>query len=86
MEAVQCAINDEYVSVIIGDAFYLETCGLNNGGCDRVCSDTPTGVRCSCPDGFELQIDGRTCRGQSMNIHEKWEEPSRCKKLHIGSI
>ncbi|XP_038053869.1 signal peptide, CUB and EGF-like domain-containing protein 1 isoform X4 [Patiria miniata] len=39
-----------------------ETCGLNNGGCDRVCSDTPTGVRCSCPDGFELQVDGRTCR------------------------
>ncbi|XP_071809582.1 signal peptide, CUB and EGF-like domain-containing protein 2 isoform X4 [Asterias amurensis] len=46
----------------VHDYSLSETCGLNNGGCDRVCLDTPTGVRCSCPDGFELQIDGRTCR------------------------
>ncbi|XP_073401283.1 signal peptide, CUB and EGF-like domain-containing protein 2 isoform X3 [Dendrobates tinctorius] len=39
-----------------------ETCAVNNGGCDRTCRDTSTGVRCSCPVGFTLQFDGKTCR------------------------
>lgn len=37
---------------------------MNNGGCDRTCKDTATGVRCSCPVGFTLQPDGKTCKGQ----------------------
>lgn len=41
-----------------------ETCAVNNGGCDRTCRDTATGVRCSCPVGFTLQPDGKTCKGQ----------------------
>lgn len=41
-----------------------ETCAVNNGGCDRTCKDTATGVRCSCPVGFALQPDGKTCKGQ----------------------
>ncbi|XP_077142754.1 signal peptide, CUB and EGF-like domain-containing protein 2 isoform X3 [Ranitomeya variabilis] len=40
----------------------METCAVNNGGCDRTCRDTSTGVRCSCPVGFTLQFDGKTCR------------------------
>uniref|UniRef100_A0A8C7FPK6 Signal peptide, CUB and EGF-like domain-containing protein 2 n=1 Tax=Oncorhynchus kisutch TaxID=8019 RepID=A0A8C7FPK6_ONCKI len=40
----------------------LETCAVNNGGCDRTCKDTATGVRCSCPVGFTLQPDGKTCK------------------------
>lgn len=43
-----------------------ETCAVNNGGCDRTCKDTATGVRCSCPVGFTLQPDGKTCKGQHM--------------------
>ncbi|XP_073515120.1 signal peptide, CUB and EGF-like domain-containing protein 2 isoform X3 [Phyllobates terribilis] len=39
-----------------------ETCAVNNGGCDRTCRDTSTGVRCSCPVGFTLQFDGKTCK------------------------
>uniref|UniRef100_A0A8C7FQR1 Signal peptide, CUB and EGF-like domain-containing protein 2 n=1 Tax=Oncorhynchus kisutch TaxID=8019 RepID=A0A8C7FQR1_ONCKI len=39
-----------------------ETCAVNNGGCDRTCKDTATGVRCSCPVGFTLQPDGKTCK------------------------
>uniref|UniRef100_A0A8C5D9V5 Signal peptide, CUB and EGF-like domain-containing protein 2 n=1 Tax=Gouania willdenowi TaxID=441366 RepID=A0A8C5D9V5_GOUWI len=39
-----------------------ETCALNNGGCDCTCKDTSTGVRCSCPVGFTLQPDGKTCK------------------------
>ncbi|XP_010224124.1 PREDICTED: signal peptide, CUB and EGF-like domain-containing protein 2, partial [Tinamus guttatus] len=40
----------------------LETCAVNNGGCDRTCKDTSTGVHCSCPVGFALQFDGKTCK------------------------
>nr|XP_006642554.2 PREDICTED: signal peptide, CUB and EGF-like domain-containing protein 2 isoform X3 [Lepisosteus oculatus] len=40
----------------------METCAVNNGGCDRTCKDTSTGVRCSCPVGFTLQPDGKTCK------------------------
>ncbi|MBN3312322.1 SCUB1 protein, partial [Atractosteus spatula] len=39
-----------------------QTCAVNNGGCDRTCKDTATGVRCSCPVGFTLQPDGKTCK------------------------
>ncbi|XP_060924865.1 signal peptide, CUB and EGF-like domain-containing protein 2 isoform X4 [Limanda limanda] len=40
----------------------METCAVNNGGCDCTCKDTTTGVRCSCPVGFTLQPDGKTCK------------------------
>nr|XP_020021318.1 signal peptide, CUB and EGF-like domain-containing protein 2 [Castor canadensis] len=40
----------------------METCAVNNGGCDRTCKDTSTGVHCSCPVGFTLQLDGKTCK------------------------
>ncbi|XP_051680114.1 signal peptide, CUB and EGF-like domain-containing protein 2 isoform X3 [Oryctolagus cuniculus] len=40
----------------------METCAVNNGGCDRTCKDTSTGVHCSCPVGFTLQSDGKTCK------------------------
>ncbi|XP_016047241.2 signal peptide, CUB and EGF-like domain-containing protein 2 [Erinaceus europaeus] len=40
----------------------METCAVNNGGCDHTCKDTSTGVHCSCPVGFTLQLDGKTCK------------------------
>ncbi|XP_051502660.1 signal peptide, CUB and EGF-like domain-containing protein 2 isoform X8 [Myxocyprinus asiaticus] len=40
----------------------METCAVNNGGCDSTCKDTSTGVRCSCPVGFTLQQDGKSCK------------------------
>ncbi|XP_058486117.1 signal peptide, CUB and EGF-like domain-containing protein 2 isoform X4 [Solea solea] len=40
----------------------METCAVNNGGCDCTCKDTSTGVRCSCPIGFTLQPDAKTCK------------------------
>ncbi|XP_072320672.1 signal peptide, CUB and EGF-like domain-containing protein 2 isoform X1 [Eucyclogobius newberryi] len=40
----------------------METCAVNNGGCDCTCKDTSTGVRCSCPVGFTLQPDGKICK------------------------
>uniref|UniRef100_A0A8B9E663 Signal peptide, CUB and EGF-like domain-containing protein 2 n=1 Tax=Anser cygnoides TaxID=8845 RepID=A0A8B9E663_ANSCY len=41
---------------------FSKTCAVNNGGCDRTCKDTSTGVHCSCPVGFMLQFDGKTCK------------------------
>ncbi|XP_040114350.1 signal peptide, CUB and EGF-like domain-containing protein 2 isoform X5 [Oryx dammah] len=54
-------------SVVDGDKrvkrrLLMETCAVNNGGCDRTCKDTSTGVHCSCPLGFTLQMDGKTCK------------------------
>ncbi|XP_057703486.1 signal peptide, CUB and EGF-like domain-containing protein 2 isoform X4 [Corythoichthys intestinalis] len=40
----------------------METCAVNNGGCDCTCKDTSTGVRCTCPVGFTLQPDAKTCK------------------------
>ncbi|XP_063309108.1 signal peptide, CUB and EGF-like domain-containing protein 3 [Pelobates fuscus] len=39
-----------------------ESCSVNNGGCDSRCHDTLTGVHCSCPMGFMLQPDRKTCK------------------------
>ena len=38
-------------------------CRINNGGCQHMCNDTHTGVRCSCRSGFILLADGRSCGG-----------------------
>ncbi|KAG7254212.1 hypothetical protein CRUP_024678, partial [Coryphaenoides rupestris] len=38
------------------------TCAVNNGGCDSTCHDAVAGVRCSCPVGFTLQPDRKTCK------------------------
>ncbi|XP_016138350.1 signal peptide, CUB and EGF-like domain-containing protein 2 [Sinocyclocheilus grahami] len=40
----------------------MEMCAVNNGGCDSTCKDTSTGVRCSCPVGFTLQPNGKSCK------------------------
>lgn len=42
-----------------------ETCAVNNGGCDSKCHDAATGVHCSCPVGFMLQPDRKTCKGET---------------------
>uniref|UniRef100_A0A8C5SW38 Signal peptide, CUB domain and EGF like domain containing 3 n=1 Tax=Laticauda laticaudata TaxID=8630 RepID=A0A8C5SW38_LATLA len=41
---------------------HLSTCAVNNGGCDSKCHDAATGVHCSCPMGFMLQADRKTCK------------------------
>uniref|UniRef100_A0A669EXM8 Signal peptide, CUB and EGF-like domain-containing protein 2 n=1 Tax=Oreochromis niloticus TaxID=8128 RepID=A0A669EXM8_ORENI len=41
---------------------FCGTCAVNNGGCDSTCHDSVTGVRCSCPVGFTLQPDRKTCK------------------------
>ena len=44
------------------------TCQHGNGGCDQVCSDTETGVNCSCLNGYQL-VDNQTCSGIGMYVY-----------------
>lgn len=59
--------------------FSAETCAVNNGGCDSTCHDSVTGVRCSCPVGFTLQPDRKTCKGK-MIINEWMNERMRAEQ------
>uniref|UniRef100_A0A8I3NM34 Signal peptide, CUB domain and EGF like domain containing 2 n=2 Tax=Canis lupus familiaris TaxID=9615 RepID=A0A8I3NM34_CANLF len=66
-DAVPEVTESNATSVVDGDKrvkrrLLMETCAVNNGGCDRTCKDTSTGVHCSCPVGFTLQLDGKTCK------------------------
>lgn len=63
-----------YVSL----CFSTETCAVNNGGCDSTCHDSVTGVRCSCPVGFTLQPDRKTCKGKPTPL-----KPHLSRYLHI---
>ncbi|XP_026091548.1 low-density lipoprotein receptor-related protein 1B [Carassius auratus] len=41
---------------------YCDQCSVRKGGCSHECSVAPgKGVVCSCPAGFQLGSDGRTC-------------------------
>uniref|UniRef100_A0A4W3J5Z5 Signal peptide, CUB and EGF-like domain-containing protein 2 n=1 Tax=Callorhinchus milii TaxID=7868 RepID=A0A4W3J5Z5_CALMI len=63
----------------------METCAVNNGGCDRTCKDTSTGVRCSCPVGFTLQPDGKTCKDIDECLINNGDCDHFCKNT-IGSF
>ena len=30
------------------------TCQYGNGGCDQICTDTQSGVKCSCHTGYQF--------------------------------
>uniref|UniRef100_A0A8C6ZUV1 Signal peptide, CUB domain and EGF like domain containing 2 n=1 Tax=Nothoprocta perdicaria TaxID=30464 RepID=A0A8C6ZUV1_NOTPE len=65
----------------------METCAVNNGGCDRTCKDTSTGVHCSCPVGFALQFDGKTCKGEFCACGQCLFYPYCCTALRVvGAI
>lgn len=74
-------------------AFFLflpaETCAVNNGGCDSKCHDAATGVHCSCPMGFMLQPDRKTCKGREVLC--PWQpspvssEPSEKARVWLSS-
>lgn len=42
--------------------FFTDTCA--NKGCDHICTNTPKGAKCLCKEGYELDSDGKTCKGK----------------------
>ena len=45
------------------------SCSFRNGGCSHHCNDTGASRVCSCYDGYSLQSDQRTCRGEFNHTH-----------------
>lgn len=39
-------------------------CQTSNGGCSHYCSDLRVGFNCSCPAGYGLKMDKKTCEGE----------------------
>lgn len=66
------------VCLTVSACFPAETCAVNNGGCDSTCHDSVTGVRCSCPVGFTLQPDRKTCKGKSITHGSRQHSTCTC--------
>nr|XP_049697020.1 low-density lipoprotein receptor-related protein 6 [Helicoverpa armigera] len=45
----------------LGESLGWNQCADNNGGCSHLCLNTPERYVCSCPLGFELSKDMKTC-------------------------
>ena len=39
----------------------INECIINNGGCSQFCNNSEGSYNCYCQQGFNLEIDGRTC-------------------------
>ena len=42
----------------------INECLENNGACDNRCTNMIGGFECSCPIGYKLLTDGRSCIGK----------------------
>ena len=36
----------------------------NGNGCDHICFNLPGSFECECREGYQLETDGRSCKGQ----------------------
>ncbi|XP_048808618.1 low-density lipoprotein receptor-related protein 1B isoform X3 [Lagopus muta] len=62
-----------------------DECSLNNGGCSHQCSVVPGGrIVCSCPVGFNLSVDNKTC--EIMDYCTKHLKCSQVCEQHKNSV
>jgi hypothetical protein len=54
----------------------IDECAMwsDRGGrlCLGVCENTIGSYQCSCPDGYRMMSDGRTCQGEGQNRDDRW--------------
>lgn len=53
----------------------LDECALSPKPCNFLCKNTEGSYLCSCPRGYSLQPDGKTCRGGSQSPPEPVNPP-----------
>lgn len=77
----------EIVSLIILPTDRNE-CGLANGGCEHVCTNTDGSYDCSCNSGFQLGSNGRTCKGEYQRFLHVLKEvqKEKCDERDLPSM
>ncbi|KAH8295620.1 hypothetical protein KR018_000213 [Drosophila ironensis] len=56
----------------------IDECLVNNGGCSHRCDNSVASFKCSCPPGYELGVDQRTCQDVDECAKDK-------KSCHAGT-
>lgn len=49
----------------------IDECKVGKGGCSDTCINTPGSYFCTCPFGFYLDKDKKTCKRKQYNFHSK---------------
>ncbi|XP_068220454.1 LOW QUALITY PROTEIN: uncharacterized protein [Palaemon carinicauda] len=55
----------------------VDECAINNGGCSHICLNTFGQIFCTCPEGFIMAMDWKTCEDINECDHE--EISSKCE-------
>ena len=51
---------------------FLHIASCDDAGCEQICVNDPlAGPICRCGEGFTLQVDGVSCKGQCQPRHDK---------------
>ena len=59
----ECSCNEGFLQEGKHDCGDVDECDEDNFGCSDVCVNTFGGAYCSCPVGYSLMQDNRTCEG-----------------------
>lgn len=55
----------------------VDECASNNGGCSNGCINIPSSYQCTCPDGYALMEDRRSCQDVD-ECHQQPDSSALC--------